>query len=223
MHSSDAPSQLLFLSGALGRTQFWMPVAKLLAYSGDRKHGGWPGFGATPPDLRIKGFDDLVDMVVGRIDRPTALIAQSMGGAIAIRVALEKPEYITHLVLAATSGGVDVAALGGADWRASFHQANPQLPDWFSSYREDLSSKLPSLRIPTLLLWGDSDPISPVSVGERLASLLPRARLHVVEGGVTIWPKPMHRKSQRSSTGILHRNPAPTNSPKQSQILSDRP
>ncbi|WP_307719055.1 alpha/beta fold hydrolase [Massilia glaciei] len=39
------------------------------------------------------------------------------------------------------------------------------------------------LSMPTLLLWGDADPISPVSVGRRLASLLPRADLHVIPGG----------------------------------------
>jgi pimeloyl-ACP methyl ester carboxylesterase len=37
--------------------------------------------------------------------------------------------------------------------------------------------------MPTLLLWGDSDPISPIRVGERLASLLPNAHLHIVQGG----------------------------------------
>lgn len=36
--------------------------------------------------------------------------------------------------------------------------------------------------IPTLLLWGDTDPISPVQVGRRLAGLLPRAALHVFPG-----------------------------------------
>lgn len=122
-------------------------------------------------------------MVAAKINQPTALIAQSMGGAIAVRVALEKPELITHLVLAVTSGGIDVAALGGENWRPSFHESNPHLPRWFSTYQEDLSAKLPTILIPTLLLWGDSDPISPVCVGERLAFLLPSAHLHVVEGG----------------------------------------
>ncbi len=36
--------------------------------------------------------------------------------------------------------------------------------------------------MPILLLWGDADPISPVAVGERLLSLLPRARLCIVPG-----------------------------------------
>jgi len=177
------PSQIFFLPGALGRTQLWEPVASLLSHLAPQRHIGWPGFSSIPSDPLVNSIDDLVGMVVAKINQPTALIAQSMGGAIAVRVALEKPELITHLVLAVTSGGIDVAAFGGKDWRASFHESTPHLPRWFSTYQEDLSAKLPTILIPTLLLWGDSDPISPVCVGERLAFLLPRARLHVVEGG----------------------------------------
>lgn len=177
------PSQLLFLPGASGRTQLWEPVAKLLAHPAAKVHVGWPGFGPMPPDPSIDGLDDLVARVAAQVDRPTALVAQSMGGVIAMRVALAKPELVTHLVLAATSGGVDVAGLGGEDWRPSFHQANPLLPRWFSADHEDLSPRLPTLAVPTLLLWGDADPISPLAVGRRLAALLPDAELQVVAGG----------------------------------------
>lgn len=128
-------------------------------------------------------MDDLVAMVVAQIDQPTALIAQSMGGVVAVRAALARPGLVTHLVLAVTSGGIDVAGLGGQDWRPSFHEANPLLPRWFSTCQEDLSPKLANVTTPTLLLWGDSDPVSPLRVGERLASLLPCANLHIVEGG----------------------------------------
>lgn len=177
------PSKLLFLPGALGRTQLWEPAAKLLVHPASKVHFGWPGFGSTPSDPSVRGADDLVSRVVAQIDQPTALIAQSMGGVIALRAALEKPNLVTHLVLAVTSGGMDVAALGGQDWRPSFHKANPLLPRWFSSWQEDLSARLSKVAIPTLLLWGDCDPISPVRVGERLASLLPCACLHIVQGG----------------------------------------
>ena len=176
-------SQILFLPGALGRTQLWEPVASLLSHPAPKRHIGWPGFSSIPSDPHVNGIDDLVEVVAANINQPTALVAQSMGGAIAVRVALEKPELITHLVLAVTSGGINVAALGGQDWRPSFLESNPLLPRWFSTYQEDLSAKLPTVLISTLLLWGDSDPFSPVCVGERLASLLPCARLHVVEGG----------------------------------------
>lgn len=183
MKSSAVPSQILFLPGALGRTQLWGPVARLLSHPAPQEHIGWPGFGSIPADPHVNGIDDLVGMITAKVNQPTVLVAQSMGGAIAVRVALENPELITHLVLAVTSGGIDVAALGGQDWRPSFHESNPLLPRWFSTYQEDLSAKLPTIFIPTLLLWGDSDPISPVCVGDRLASLLPCAHLQVVEGG----------------------------------------
>lgn len=177
------PSKILFLPGALGRTQLWEPVVDRLTNPAEKRHVGWPGFGATPPDPLIRGLDDLAVRVAAQIVEPTALIAQSMGGVVALRVALEKPDLITHLVLAVTSGGIDVAGLGGEDWRPAFRAANPLLPQWFSTCQDDLSPRLSGLAMPTLLLWGDADPISPVAVGERLASLLPDSRLHVVPGG----------------------------------------
>ncbi len=177
------PGKLLFLPGALGRTQFWEPVASRLAHPAAQVQVGWPGFGATPSDPTIGDIDDLVASVAAQVDQPTALIAQSMGGIIAMRVALARPELVTHLVLAVTSGGIDVAGMGGQDWRPAFHETHPLLPRWLSTCQEDLSARLPTVMAPTLLLWGDCDPISPVAVGARIAALLPRAQLHIIEGG----------------------------------------
>jgi pimeloyl-ACP methyl ester carboxylesterase len=177
------PSHLVFLPGASGNTQLWQPVAHLLAHPARKIHIGWPGFGRTPPDAAVKGLDDLVARVLSEIDQPTALIAQSMGGVIALKAALQKPGLVTHLVLSVTSGGLDVAGLGAQDWRPAFQASNPSLPGWFADCREDLSAHLPGLRIPTLLLWGDADPISPVAVGKRLEALLPRSELRVFKGG----------------------------------------
>lgn len=177
------PSKLLFLPGASGTTQFWLPVANRLSHAATKIRLGWPGFGSTPPEPEINGIDDLVTKVVSEIDQPTALIAQSMGGVIAIRAALEKPDLITHLVLTVTSGGINMANHAARDWRPAFQEGNPSLPRWFSTYQEDLTPQLHKIRIPTLLLWGDADPISPASVGQHLVSLLPHAELHVFPGG----------------------------------------
>ncbi|HEX5512983.1 MAG TPA: alpha/beta fold hydrolase [Gammaproteobacteria bacterium] len=176
-------TKLLFLPGASGNTAFWRPVADLLTHPGERIHFGWPGFAATSPDPAVAGFEDLVGRVTAEIDRPTALIAQSMGGVIALRAALEKPEWVTHLVLTATSGGIDLSDLEVQDWRPTLHAAHPSLPLWFANDKQDLTAELGNIKASALLLWGDMDPISPVAVGERLASLLPRAELHVLSGG----------------------------------------
>lgn len=174
------PHRLLFLPGASGNTHFWRPVAQRLRHGAEPVHLGWPGFGETPNDPGVNGFEDLLALVLARLDRPCALIAQSMGGVLALRAALARPQRVTHLMLSATSGGLPMAALGAENWRESFRAAHPEVPDWFATDTTDLSSRLPELTLPVLLLWGEADPISPVAVGERLAALLPHAQLHVI-------------------------------------------
>ena len=177
------PTKLIFLPGAAGSPNFWRPVSDLLVHPASRTLLGWPGFDLVPADPNMHGMTDLVAMVLKEMDQPCALIAQSMGGVIAVQAALKRPELLTHLVLAVTSGGVDMSAFHAEDWRAAFLAANPAAPSWFVDYREDLSGRIGSIRAPTLLLWGDVDPISPVAVGRHLQNLLPRGSLHVLHGG----------------------------------------
>ena len=113
---------------------------------------------------------------------PVNIVAQSMGGVVAIIAALAKPDMVRRLVLAVTSGGVPVADLGGMEWRANYRERFPNAGQWIAEPVPDLSSQIPSITAPTLLLWGDSDPISPVAVGKRLENLLPNASLHVIPG-----------------------------------------
>lgn len=173
----------MFLPGASGNIQFWRPVAARLRHPGPRHFLAWPGFGGVPSEPGVRGIGDLVARVVREITGPVDLLAQSMGGVIAVRAALERPDSIRHLVLSVTSGGIDVARLGARDWRPEFRARNPGLPSWFVDEREDLTERMREITIPVLLLWGDADPISPVAVGRRLAELFPCAELVVVEGG----------------------------------------
>jgi pimeloyl-ACP methyl ester carboxylesterase len=106
-----------------------------------------------------------------------------MGGVVALRLARRFPRRVGSLVLSVTSGGLDARSLGAVDWRPAFLEEHPGTPRWFIDQEDDLTAWLPEVRIPTLLLWGDADPISPVAVGERLAELLPEAELVVIPGG----------------------------------------
>lgn len=174
---------LLFLPGAAGNVQLWQPVSQGLRHPGRREFISWPGFGGVPTEPEVNGMNDLVARVVGAITGPSDLLAQSMGGTIAIRAALQRPELVRHLVLSVTSGGIDLASLGALDWRPEYRAANPDLPDWFMAEQSNLAGQLHELTMPVLLLWGDADPISPVAVGRRLAELLPRSELVIVKGG----------------------------------------
>jgi pimeloyl-ACP methyl ester carboxylesterase len=178
-----APEALLFLPGAGGDSTMWKPVSDGLSHRGRRHSFGWPGFAGVPADPTVRGLSSLVARVEAEITGPTVLFAQSMGGLIALRAAMAKPESVRALVLSVTSGGIDVRALGGVDWRPQFEQSNPDAPRWFLDARDDLTPELGRIAAPVLLLWGDADPISPVAVGHALARLLPRAELVLIPGG----------------------------------------
>jgi poly(3-hydroxyoctanoate) depolymerase len=178
-----AEESLVFLPGASGNVDLWKPVSAKLRHPGARRFATWPGFGGVPAEPDVNGIDDLVARVAHDITGPAALLAQSMGGVIAVRAALEKPGLVRHLVLSVTSGGIDVASLGAEDWRPRLRQSNLALPSWFADERRDYTEELRTIPIPVLLLWGDADPISPVAVGQRLAQLFPNAELMVFKGG----------------------------------------
>jgi pimeloyl-ACP methyl ester carboxylesterase len=120
-----------------------------------------------------------------RITAPTVKDARNLE---AIRAALRHTYRIRRLVLTGTSAGLDVAALGGTDWRPAYRKAYPNAAPWITEARADHTTDLPRLTTRTLLLWGDHDDISPPAVGEHLATHLPNARLEIIKGGDHAFP-----------------------------------
>jgi len=176
--------RILFLPGAGGSPDFWRPVGERLPAAWPREYFGWPGLGDQPHDPAIRGFDDLVAMVAARMaDGPVDLVAQSMGGVIASRLAIERPRSVRRLVLAVTSGGIDVAGLGASDWREDYRASFPQAAAWITEVRAAAALPVEQIAAPTLLIWGDSDAISPIAVGHHLAGRVPDSRLEIVPGG----------------------------------------
>jgi len=174
---------ILFLPGAAGSADFWSPVVELLPKDWEKRRLSWPGLGHEPPRPNICGLDDLVRLVVHQIGEQADIVAQSMGGVVAIRAALAAKGRVRRLVLTATSGGINVEALGASDWREDYRLAYPNASSWVATARQDLSPELAQMTVPTLLIWGDADPISPVAVGQKLQTLLPAATLRVIPGG----------------------------------------
>ena len=176
--------RLLFLPGVGADPMFWRPLGDELPADWEKVYFGWPGLGEQAPDPAVNSWADLVAMVEAKLgDGPVDLLAQSMGGAIALQIALQHPKKIRRIVLSVTSGGIDMAGLGTSDWRANYQRGHPNAAAWITEARPDHAGELHRITQPTLLLWGDSDPISPVAVGERLQTLLPDAHLHVIPGG----------------------------------------
>jgi pimeloyl-ACP methyl ester carboxylesterase len=175
---------VVFLPGAGGRAGFWRPVAGRLADLGPATLVAYPSFGDEPADPSVASLEDLYRWLVARLPPGRFhVVAQSMGGILGARLAIELPERVERLALCATSGGVDVAALGGADWRADYLATLPGVPRWFATDRTDLTGRLGAIRAPALLVWSDADPVSPLAVSDLLLRLVPGARRVVIPGG----------------------------------------
>lgn len=171
-------SSIGFLPGTSGAGAFWDPIRTRLGTDRPTWTLDWPGLGGNRSDPTVDSFDDLVDWTIERLDGPTLLVGQSMGGYVAMRIAIDRPDLVSGLVLAVTSGGIDRGALGLPDWRPAVGEGDAP---WVAAQLAPLDAAIPSVRVPTLLVWASGDPISPLPLGRRLAELLPDAELVVFE------------------------------------------
>ncbi len=194
---------MVYLPGAGGTSAFWRPVADKLRDLGRAVCLGWPGFGDEPADSTIRSLPDLADWTVARMPPGQCdLVAQSMGGVVAALIALDHAQRVRRLVLCATSGGVDVSALGARDWRPEYRAEFPQVPDWFVVDRTDLTARLSAIVAPTLVVYGDQDPLCPKGVAQFLAGRIPDAALACVAGGDHLAAS--HRASEVAALIRMH-------------------
>jgi 2-succinyl-6-hydroxy-2,4-cyclohexadiene-1-carboxylate synthase len=115
---------VVLLHGFAGTGRAWDPVVARLDPERYRP---------LAPDLRGHGsassrrppsFAGCVEDVLGLVAHPFALAGYSMGGRIALQVALAAPERITRLVLVATTAGIEDPVQ-----RAQRHAADEALAD----------------------------------------------------------------------------------------------
>ena len=177
-------TRVLFLPGASGSGSFWQPVASRLPAAWQKVCLDWPGLGEVPPDPNVTELQDLLELILRHTTNgPVDLVAQSMGGLVAIQTALQRPHAVRRLVLTGTSGGIDLRPFDVYDWRPEYRAEFPDAARWITDTgHEDLAERLPEIGQPTLLLWGGADPISRPAVGAFLESNLPGARLVIVPG-----------------------------------------
>jgi pimeloyl-ACP methyl ester carboxylesterase len=138
------------------------------------------------------------------------VVGNSIGGWIAAELALLRPHGLSHLILVDAVGidvpghpVTDVSGMAVPEiMRLSFHDPRPFLRDPASLSVEEqavltanhaalqtyaqtmtdhtLSSRLATLALPTLVLWGDSDGIVGVEYGRAYAEAIPGARFLVL-------------------------------------------
>jgi len=119
------PESVVLLHGFSGTGRAWDGVVGLLQREGYRPLAlDLPGHGDAADGERPITFEGCVRHVLARSPERFALCGYSMGGRVALHVALSAPERVERLVLVSTTAGIADAAQ-----RAERSQADRRLAD----------------------------------------------------------------------------------------------
>jgi len=165
-----------------------------------------------PDGSPLRGTRVMADWIIGEIedvDEPMVLVGHSLGGAVALEIALSRPDLVSGLVLASTGArlpvpddaiaridedfGAECARMVEQSWlhhepelirrgTNSVISMGPEalMNDYLSARDHDVRGRLGALDIPALVLSGESDRLVPPWLSEELADELPLASLVVI-------------------------------------------
>lgn len=206
----DAPA-VVFLHG-LGRDhEQFIPLASALIASRRVVAVDLPGFGASAELTGARAWEPIAETVIDlvaclELGRVT-LVGHSLGGAIAIVAAADRPEFVERLVLvtpacyrnplAVDERLLQMPLLGRTMFRRAIgttvlrrhvgHDARSSAQTWGwlaeLSAPSTIEARVPRVRAPALIVWGREDRVAPWTHGTRLARELGRARLEILDCG----------------------------------------
>jgi pimeloyl-ACP methyl ester carboxylesterase len=220
--------QLLLLHGQPGSAADWRRVharlpAQLQAVAVDR-----PGYGSSrrAPAGFAGNARAVVDELDARSISEAVLVGHSYGGAVALSAAILAPDRVEALVLLASAGpgclnAVDrlMAGRGTGPLCAMIAVAlTPWIPpgDHHPRWRtflaeqralvqevDQLTSLLPRIQVPVLLLADPRDLVVPVATARRLEQALPEARLQLIRGSGHDLPRRAPGRVANAIAGFL--------------------
>ncbi len=196
---------VVLVHGLSGSTRWWARNVPSLAEHYRVYLVNLPGFGA----LRFSGprfvLAEATSWLLAWMEavglESAHLVGHSMGGYLCLKVAARRPEAVRRLVLVDPAGMPSHRTMLGhlGPLLLSARYARPTfLPVLvrdalyagpFTLLRaardllaEDVRGDLRRVGAPTLLVWGERDPLIPPSVGDVMRAEIPASRLLVIEG-----------------------------------------
>jgi pimeloyl-ACP methyl ester carboxylesterase len=201
---------VVLLHGLMGRMEHWEETLESLGNMCRAIALSLPILEHDVPEASIEGVGRYVARFLDALDIPKAVVGgNSLGGHVALELALAYQERVSGLVLTGSSGLLERGFTRGVPHRPSgeyvrekmeeiFFDARLVTPEWVESVRRTVTTPASALRVlrfaraakrhniegrlghipvPTLLVWGRDDRITPPEIAERFHALLPDSRL----------------------------------------------
>ncbi|NJM05825.1 alpha/beta fold hydrolase [Candidatus Gracilibacteria bacterium] len=206
---------LLLLHGLAGSGRWWARNSAALARHFEVYALDLPGFGRSC-SARPFALADIAKQLIAWMDHRRIarahVVGHSMGGFVAASLAADAPQRVNRLVL------VD-AAIAATPQRSSLDMCETlrtlpflpgQLLDIFkhelydgdlrtvlaatrAMFNSDLPTRLARIVAPSLIVWGENDPMVPREVGVQLARTLRARRMALIRhaGHLPMWEQPI--------------------------------
>lgn len=169
------------------------------------------GAGRTSTPRGPYSIDQMADDVLAlmdslQVERAHAL-GISMGGRIALSLALARPERVGRLALVSTSARTASRALRARLWTGmmlnqvrgrpgpSGQPQHAQRAQFWASTLFNCADRLPRVEQPAIVVHGRTDVVVPLELGVELDRGLPNSRMVVLEGGHRIAVDPGDREA----------------------------
>jgi pimeloyl-ACP methyl ester carboxylesterase len=217
-NSTNHEHTMLFIHGAGSSADFWHMQHEAFPHA---HYVNLPGHGPShePPTGRSFSIEDYAGWVAGYVERvgldSVVVNGHSMGGALALELALRQPDWLAGLVLTCTGARFSIDSTLLSLLRDDFEEGvdrimedsfpsggnltyrqrairygtkrqmlrTPQqvvLADYAASARFDVTGKLHEVRVPTLIVAGELDRLTPPELSAELHRGIAGSRLVVL-------------------------------------------
>lgn len=210
---SAPANHLLLLHGMFGNPAQWSTADHAAARD-------WNVLRPCLPLLEVQGkkkaIPQLAERMIDLMDREgvdrAVVGGNSLGGHVAVRMALQFPDRVSGLILTGSSGLFERGFEKSVPRRPTEEFIRTKMRDVFHApghctaelvsdvmrllsdmrrvmqmlriaacaKRDNLRHELPSVKCPTLLVWGREDVITPTSAATEFEHLLPDSKLHIL-------------------------------------------
>jgi len=201
---------VVLLHGLMGEMDHWESALETLGAFCRPIALELPLFDPGLVDVSVPGLADYVRRFMEALELRSAVIGgNSLGGHLALELALAHPEQVTGLILSGSSGLFERTFTRKVPHRPSaayvrekmeeiFYDPTLVTPEWVESIRRivttprlavrvlrvarsakrhNLEERLGDVRVPTLIVWGKEDRITPAEVAERFHAGIPGSQL----------------------------------------------